>query len=290
MKTILDFIGNTPLVEVEENIFAKVEGFNPGGSIKDRIALNMILEAEKQGILKKGDTIVEPTSGNTGVALAMVGAMRGYKVSLIVPQTTSPDKIKMVRAFGGEVILVENIKFRKAVIDDIKERIKQGEQIVFLNQYENLMNPMAHYKTTAQEILKQTKGKRIDYFVAGMGTGGTITGIGRKLKEKHKDLKIIGVQPVFGQIIEGLRSLKEGFVPPILNLDQIDEIYDLESEKAESARKELALTRGMLVGPSSGAAYYVAKEIKKNNPGKNIVTIFPDRGERYLYYWFNLIY
>ena len=284
MKTILDFIGNTPLVEVEENIFAKVEGFNPGGSIKDRIALNMILEAEKQGILKKGDTIVEPTSGNTGVALAMVGAMRGYKVSLIVPQTTSPDKIKMVRAFGGEVILVENIKFRKAVIDDIKERIKHGEQIVFLNQYENLMNPMAHYKTTAQEILKQTKGKRIDYFVAGMGTGGTITGIGRKLKEKHKDLKIIGVQPVFGQIIEGLRSLKEGFVPPILNLDQVDEIYDLEPEKAESARKELALTRGMLVGPSSGAAYYVAKEIKKNNPGKNIVTIFPDRGERYLYY------
>ena len=284
MKTILDFIGNTPLVEVEENIFAKVEGFNPGGSIKDRIALNMILEAEKQGILKKGDTIVEPTSGNTGVALAMVGAMRGYKVSLIVPQTTSPDKIKMVRAFGGEVILVENIKFRKAVIDDIKERIKHGEQIVFLNQYENLMNPMAHYKTTAQEILKQTKGKRIDYFVAGMGTGGTITGVGRKLKEKHKDLKIIGVQPVFGQIIEGLRSLKEGFVPPILNLDQVDEIYDLESEKAESARKELALTRGMLVGPSSGAAYYVAKEIKKNNPGKNIVTIFPDRGERYLYY------
>lgn len=284
MKTILDFIGNTPLVEVEENIFAKVEGFNPGGSIKDRIALNMILEAEKQGILKKGDTIVEPTSGNTGVALAMVGAMRGYKVSLIVPQTTSPDKIKMVRAFGGEVILVENIKFRKAVIDDIKERIKQGEQIVFLNQYENLMNPMAHYKTTAQEILKQTKGKRIDYFVAGMGTGGTITGVGKKLKEKHKDLKIIGVQPVFGQIIEGLRSLKEGFVPPILNLDQVDEIYDLEPEKAESARKELALTRGMLVGPSSGAAYYVAKEIKKNNPGKNIVTIFPDRGERYLYY------
>ncbi|HNP79770.1 MAG TPA: cysteine synthase family protein [Candidatus Pacearchaeota archaeon] len=284
MKTILDFIGNTPLVEVEENIFAKVEGFNPGGSIKDRIALNMILEAEKQGILKKGDTIVEPTSGNTGVALAMVGAMRGYKVSLIVPQTTSPDKIKMVRAFGGEVILVENIKFRKAVIDDIKERIKHGEQIVFLNQYENLMNPMAHYKTTAQEILKQTKGKRIDYFVAGMGTGGTITGVGRKLKEKHKDLKIIGVQPVFGQIIEGLRSLKEGFVPPILNLDQVDEIYDLEPEKAESARKELALTRGMLVGPSSGAAYYVAKEIKKNNPGKNIVTIFPDRGERYLYY------
>jgi len=290
MKTILDFIGNTPLVEVEENIFAKLEGFNPGGSIKDRIALNMILEAEKQGILKKGDTIVEPTSGNTGVALAMVGAMRGYKVSLIMPQTTSPEKIKMVKAFGGEIILVENIRFRKDVIEDIKERIKHGEQIVFLNQYENLMNPMAHYKITAQEILKQTRGKRIDYFIAGMGTGGTITGIGKKLKEKHHHLKIIGVQPVLGQTIEGLRSLKEGFVPPILNLELVDEIYDLEAEKAENTRKELALSKGLLVGPSSGAVYYVAQEIKKNNPGKNIITIFPDRGERYLYYWFNLIY
>ncbi len=284
MNTILDFIGNTPLIQIEENIFAKVEGFNPGGSIKDRIALSMILEAEKQGLLKKGDTIVEPTSGNTGVALAMVGAMRGYKVSLIMPQTTSPEKIKMVKAFGGEVILIENIKFRKAVIEDIKERIKHGEQIVFLNQYENLMNPQAHYKATAQEILKQMKGKRIDYFVAGMGTGGTITGIGKKLKQKYNQLKIIGVQPVLGETIEGLRSLKEGFVPPILDLELVDEIYDLQSIKAEETRKELALTNGLLVGPSSGAALYVSRELKANNPKANIVTIFPDRGERYLYY------
>jgi len=284
MNTILDFIGNTPLVQIEENIFAKIEGFNPGGSIKDRIALSMILEAEKKGILKKGDTIVEPTSGNTGVALAMVGAMRGYKVKLLMPQTISPEKIKMIKAFGGEVILIENIKFRKEVIKDIKERIKYGEKIVFLNQYENFMNPQVHYKVTAQEILKQMKGKRIDYFVAGMGTGGTITGIGKKLKQKYHNLKIIGVQPVLGETIEGLRSLKEGFVPPILDLELVDEIYDLESIKAEKTRKELALNKGLLVGPSSGAAFYISREIKRNNPKANMVTIFPDRGERYLYY------
>ncbi len=283
-KTILDSIGNTPLVEVEDNIFAKIEGLNPGGSIKDRIVLNMILEAEKKGILKKGDTIVEPTSGNTGVALAMVGAMKGYKVSLLMPETTSPEKIKMIKAFGGEVILVENIRFRKDVIEDIKERIKQGEKIVFLNQYENLMNPLAHYKITAEEILKQLKGKKIDFFVAGMGTGGTVTGIGRKLKQKNKDLKIIGVQPKIGDTIEGLRSLKEGFVPPILDLEIIDEIYDLESIKAEETRNDLAKSKGILVGPSSGAAFYVSREIAKNNPRKTIVTVFPDRGERYLYY------
>jgi cysteine synthase len=284
MNTILDFIGNTPLIRIEENIFAKIEGFNPGGSIKDRIALNMIIGAEKKGILKKGDTIVELTSGNTGVALAMVGAMRGYKVKLLMPQTTSPEKMKMVKAFGGEVILIENIKFRKDVINDIKERIKQGEKIVFLNQYENFMNPQAHYKVTAQEILKQMKGKRIDFFVAGMGTGGTITGIGKKLKQKYPNLNIIGVQPVLGETIEGLRSLKEGFVPPILDLELVDEIYDLESIKAEKTRKELALNKGLLVGPSSGAAFYISREIKRNNPKANIVTIFPDRGERYLYY------
>ncbi|MDD5752604.1 MAG: pyridoxal-phosphate dependent enzyme, partial [Candidatus Pacebacteria bacterium] len=153
-----------------------------------------------------------------------------------------------------------------------------------LNQYENFMNPQAHYKVTAQEILKQMKGKRIDFFVAGMGTGGTITGIGKKLKQKYHSLKIIGVQPVLGETIEGLRSLKEGFVPPILDLELVDEIYDLEAIKAEKTRKELALNKGLLVGPSSGAAFYISREIKRNNPKANIVTVFPDRGERYLYY------
>ncbi|MDD4531191.1 MAG: PLP-dependent cysteine synthase family protein [Candidatus Pacebacteria bacterium] len=280
MKTILDHIGNTPFIKVEENIFAKVEGFNPGGSIKDRIVLNMINEAEKQGILKEGDTLVEVTSGNTGVGFAMVGAMKGYKVKVIMPESTSKEKIKMIKVFGGEVILVEDVKFRKVVIEDLKERIKQGEKLVFLNQYENQMNPLAHYEKTAEEILGQMEGK-IDYFVAGMGTGGTITGIGRKLKEKYPDIKIIGVQPIQGQIIEGLRSLKDGFVPPIIDLDLIDEIYDLEADKAIEARDGLA-RKGILVGPSSGAALYVSQMIKRENPGKNIVTVFPDRGERYL--------
>jgi cysteine synthase len=280
MKTILDHIGNTPFIKVEDNIFAKVEGFNPGGSIKDRIVLNMITEAEKKGILKKGDTLVEATSGNTGVGFAMVGAMKGYKVKVIMPESTSKEKIKMIKVFGGEVILVEDIKFRKAVIEDVKERIKKGEKLVFLNQYENQMNPLAHYEKTGEEILKQMEGK-IDYFVAGMGTGGTITGVGRKLKEKFPKIKIIGVQPVQGQTIEGLRSLKDGFVPPIIDLDLIDEIYDLEAIKALEARDELS-KKGILAGPSSGAALYVSKMIKKNNPDKNIVTVFPDRGERYL--------
>lgn len=281
MKTILDYIGNTPLIKVEDNIFAKVEGFNPGGSIKDRIVLNMINDAEKQGILKKGDTLVEATSGNTGVGLSMVGAMKGYKVKVIMPESTSQEKIKMIKIFGGEVILVENIKFRKEVIEDIKERIKNGEKLVFLNQYENMMNPMAHYVKTADEILEQMEGKNIDYFIAGMGTGGTITGIGKRLKEKFPKIKVIGVQPIQGQTIEGLRSLKDGFVPPVIDFDIIDEIYDLEAEKALKAREEIA-KKGILVGPSSGAALYLSQKIKAENPDKNIVTIFPDRGERYL--------
>lgn len=284
MKTILDHIGNTPFIKVEEHngskIFAKLEGFNPGGSIKDRVALNMINEAEKMGILKKGDTLIEPTSGNTGIGLAMVSAMKGYKFKLIMPDSTNQEKIKMIKAFGGEVILVESMRFRKFVLDDVKEMIKKDERLVFLNQYENIANPAAHYNKTAEEILNQMKEK-IDYFIAGMGTGGTITGIGRKLKEKHPDIKIIGVQPIMGQTIEGLRSLKDGFTPSIIDFDIIDKIYDIEAEDAFNVRESLA-KNGILVGPSSGASMYISRRISKENSGINIVTIFPDRGERYL--------
>lgn len=281
MKTILEHIGNTPLVKIENNIFAKMEGFNPGGSIKDRIALNMINEAEKEGYIKKGDTLIEPTSGNTGVGLAMVAAMKGYKVKMIMPESTSKEKIKMVKIFGGEVILMENLRYRKFAINDVKDMAKSGERLVFLNQYENLANPESHYHGTAEEILRQMENKQIDYFIAGMGTGGTITGIGRKLKERYPKIKIIGVQPVQNQTIEGLRSLKDGFVPTIIDFDLIDEIYDLEAEKALNTKDELA-KKGMLVGPSSGAAMYVCREIQKEHPEANIITIFPDRGERYL--------
>lgn len=285
MKTILEHIGNTPLVKVEEenesSIFAKMEGFNPGGSIKDRIALNMIRNAEKDGIIKKGDTLIEPTSGNTGIGLAMVGAMLGYKVKVIMPDTTSVEKIKMIKAFGGEAILVENLRYKKFAIEDARTMAKNGAGLFFLNQYENMNNPYTHYENTAEEIIEQLEGKQLDYFVAGMGTGGTITGIGSKLKEKFPGIKIIGVQPVQGEIIEGLRTIKDGFVPPIMDVDLIDEIYDLEGIKALETKDDLA-KKGILVGPSSGAAMYICREICKNNERVNIITIFPDRGERYI--------
>lgn len=285
MKTILEYIGNTPLIKVEEendsSIFAKMEGFNPGGSIKDRIALNMIRNAEKEGIIKKGDTLIEPTSGNTGIGLAMVGAMLGYKVKVIMPDTTSVEKIKMIKAFGGEVILVENLRYKKFAIEDARAMAKNGAGLYFLNQYENMNNPYTHYESTAEEILNQLEGKQLDYFVAGMGTGGTITGIGKKLKEKFPAIKIIGVQPAHDERIEGLRSIKDGFVPPIMDVDLIDEIYDIEESKALETKDDLA-KKGILVGPSSGAAMYICREICKNNKRVNIITIFPDRGERYI--------
>jgi cysteine synthase A len=285
MKTILEHIGNTPLIKVEEendsSIFAKMEGFNPGGSIKDRIALNMIRNAEKEGIIKKGDTLIEPTSGNTGIGLAMVGAMLGYKVKVIMPDTTSVEKIKMIKAFGGEVILVENLRYKKFAIEDARAMAKNGAGLYFLNQYENMNNPYTHYESTAEEILNQLEGKQLDYFVAGMGTGGTITGIGKKLKEKFPTIKIIGVQPARDERIEGLRSIKDGFVPPIMDVDLIDEIYDIEESKAIETKDDLA-KKGILVGPSSGAAMYICREICKNNKRVNIITIFPDRGERYI--------
>jgi len=285
MKTILEYIGNTPLIKVEEendsSIFAKMEGFNPGGSIKDRIALNMIRNAEKEGIIKKGDTLIEPTSGNTGIGLAMVGAMLGYKVKVIMPDTTSVEKIKMIKAFGGEVILVENLRYKKFAIEDARAMAKNGAGLYFLNQYENMNNPYTHYESTAEEILNQLEGEQLDYFVAGMGTGGTITGIGKKLKEKFSAIKIIGVQPARDERIEGLRSIKDGFVPPIMDVDLIDEIYDIEESKALETKDDLA-KKGILVGPSSGAAMYICREICKNNRRVNIITIFPDRGERYI--------
>lgn len=285
MKTILEYIGNTPLIKVEEendsSIFAKMEGFNPGGSIKDRIALNMIRNAEKEGIIKKGDTLIEPTSGNTGIGLAMVGAMLGYKVKVIMPDTTSVEKIKMIKAFGGEVILVENLRYKKFAIEDARAMAKNGAGLYFLNQYENMNNPYTHYESTAEEILNQLEGKQLDYFVAGMGTGGTITGVGKKLKEKFPTIKIIGVQPARDERIEGLRSIKDGFVPPIMDVDLIDEIYDIEESKALETKDDLA-KKGILVGPSSGAAMYICREICKNNRRVNIITIFPDRGERYI--------
>ncbi len=277
MKNLLDLIGNTPLIEIEENIFAKMEGFNLTGSIKDRTALAMIEAAEKDGRLKKGVQIAEPTSGNTGIALAMISAIKGYELSVVIPETTSDEKKKMILTYGGRIISVPNKKFREPVIKELKEKERKGE-IVFLNQYENENNKKVHYEKTAEEILNQMEGKEINYFVAGIGTGGTITGVSKKLKEHFPNIKIIGVQPKQGTIIEGLRSLKDGYIPPVIDLDLIDEIIDLDPEESIKGRNYLA-KKGILVGLSSGAVFQTIKNLDLKG---NVVTIFPDRGERYL--------
>lgn len=277
MKNLLDLIGNTPLIEIEENIFAKMEGFNLTGSIKDRTALAMVEAAEKDGRLKKGVQIAEPTSGNTGIALAMISAIKGYELSVVIPETTSEEKKKMILTYGGRIISVPNKKFREPVIKELKEKERKGE-IVFLNQYENENNKKVHYEKTAEEILNQMEGKEINYFVAGIGTGGTITGVSKKLKEHFPNIKIIGVQPKQGTIIEGLRSLKDGYIPPVIDLDLIDEIIDLDPEESIKGRNYLA-KKGILVGLSSGAVFQTIKNLDLKG---NVVTIFPDRGERYL--------
>lgn len=277
MKNLLDLIGNTPLIEIEENIFAKMEGFNLTGSIKDRTALAMIEAAEKDGRLKKGVQIAEPTSGNTGIALAMISAIKGYELSVVIPETTSDEKKKMILTYGGRIISVPNKKFREPVIKELKEKERKGE-IVFLNQYENENNKKVHYEKTAEEILNQMEGKEISYFIAGIGTGGTITGVSKKLKEHFPNIKIIGVQPKQGTIIEGLRSLKDGYIPPVIDLDLIDEIIDLDPEESIKGRNYLA-KKGILVGLSSGAVFQTIKNLDLKG---NVVTIFPDRGERYL--------
>lgn len=277
MKNLLDLVGNTPLIEIEENIFAKMEGFNLTGSIKDRTALAMIEAAEKDGRLKKGVQIAEPTSGNTGIALAMISAIKGYELSVVIPETTSEEKKKMILTYGGRIISVPNKKFREPVIKELKEKEKKGE-IVFLNQYENENNKKVHYEKTAEEILNQMEGKEISYFIAGIGTGGTITGVSKKLKEHFPNIKIIGVQPKQGTIIEGLRSLKDGYIPPVIDLDLIDEIIDLDPEESIKGRNYLA-KKGILVGLSSGAVFQTIRNLDLKG---NVVTIFPDRGERYL--------
>ena len=308
MNNILDTIGNTPLVKIEKlnpnprihpvklfafgehlakrglnrvNIFAKLEGFNPTGSIKDRIVLAMVEKAEKDGILTHGKTIIEPTSGNTGISLAMIGAVKGYKVKIVMPESMNVIKRKMIKFFGAELILIKDKDWRDGAIKFTKKIAKENKDLVILNQYENEANIKAHYERTGKEILEQAR-KKIDYFIAGLGTGGTITGIGRRLKEYFPNVKIIGVQPKLGSNIEGLKSLKEGYTPPILNTKIIDKIIEVEEKDALLWQKELAEKEGIFAGISSGAAMFVAQKIAGKIKKGNIVTIFPDRGEKYL--------
>jgi cysteine synthase B len=288
-NNILKFIGNTPIIEIKNlnpnkntRIFTKLEGFNPTGSIKDRIALAMIEKAEKQGILSPGKTIIEPTSGNTGIALAMVANIKGYKLKIVMSEAMSVERRKIIEAFGAELILVKPEDWRDAAIKLTKEMVEADKNLILLNQFENEVNFETHYQTTGKEILEQMGEEKIDYFVAGLGTGGTITGVAKRLKEKFPEMKIIGVQPKPGEKIEGLKSLKDGYVPPILDLGTIDEIIEINENIIFETINEMAQKEGIFVGPSSAAAMIASQQISEKIDSGNIMTIFPDRGEKYI--------
>ena len=294
---ILETIGNTPLVEIEKlnpnpnvKILAKLEGSNPTGSIKDRIALAMIEHAEKTGVLKKGKTIIEATSGNTGIGIAMVAAIKGYRAIIVMPESMSAERRKMIKAFGAELLLVKPEMWRDGAVAMIKEMAVKNKKLVLLNQFDNEQNCLAHYRATGREILKQAKG-RIDYLIAGLGTGGTITGIARRLRQKHPQLKVIGIQPYLNEKIEGLRSVKSGAIPKILEpclpcgdhkKSLIDIVIEVREKHAAAAARALAEKEGIFVGASSGAAMCAAEKYAQKIDKGTIVTIFPDRGEKYL--------
>lgn len=298
-KKLTDLIGHTPLLELSKfsaakglktPIIAKVEYFNPGGSVKDRIALAMIEDAEQKGLLKPGATIIEPTSGNTGVGLALVSAVKGYKLILTMPETMSVERRNLVKAYGAEVRLTSGkegmpgaIKAAEALRDSIPGSI-------ILQQFENQANPARHYATTGPEIWQDTDGK-VDIFVAGVGTGGTVSGIAKYLKEQNPNVKIVAVEPASSPVLNGgqsgphkIQGIGAGFVPKTYNSALIDEVLDIDNDDAIRTGRELAQQEGLLVGISSGAAAYAASVLaqRPENEGKTIVTLLPDTGERYL--------
>lgn len=295
-NNIIDLIGNTPILKishiVEEDwadVYLKLEYFNPGGSVKDRPALYMIEEAEKCGRLKSGSVIVEPTSGNTGIGLAMVGASKGYKVILVMPETMSIERRNLLKAYGAEVLLTPGASGMSGAVAKAEELVRENENYFMPYQFRNKDNPKAHEKTTALEIINQMDGA-IDAFVAGIGTGGTITGIGKVLKNEIPDVKIIGVEPKSSPIISGgkpgphkIQGIGANFIPEILDVDILDTVETVSDEDAINTTIMLAKREGLLVGISSGAAAFAAlKWAKKLGKGKKIVAIAPDTGERYL--------
>ena len=296
---LTELIGNTPLLELNKyselkgtlaTVIAKIEYFNPGGSVKDRIALAMIEDAERKGILKPGATIIEPTSGNTGVGLALVSAVKGYKLILTMPETMSVERRNLVKAYGAEVRLTSGKDGMPGAIRAAKELRDTIPGSVILQQFENPANPAKHYATTGQEIWEQTDGQ-IDIFVAGVGTGGTVSGVGRRLKELNPKVKIIAVEPKSSPVLNGgqsgphkIQGIGAGFVPDTYNADIVDEVFDVENDDAILTGRQLAQQEGLLVGISSGAAAFAAAEVARRpeNKGKRIVVLLPDTGERYL--------
>lgn len=293
-------IGGTPLVEISgklnkggARVLAKVEFFNPGGSVKDRIALAMVEAAEKDGTLKPGATIIEPTSGNTGVGLALVSAVRGYHLVLTMPETMSVERRKLAAAYGAEIVLTPGAAGMKGAIEKADELRDATPGAAILQQFENPANPAFHYRTTGPEIWEDAGGE-VDAFVAGVGTGGTITGVGRYLKEKNADVKIVAVEPDASPVLSGgapgphkLQGIGAGFVPKVLDTSILSEVVAVGAEEAGATARAAAAGEGQLVGISSGAALWAALELSKRGEfaGKTIVALLPDTGERYLSTW-----
>lgn len=288
-ENILQDIGGTPMVRINRlsphpgvEIYAKLEGDNPTGSIKDRIALKMIEHAEAQGFLTEGKTILEPTSGNTGIGLAMIGAVKGYPVEIVMSEAVSIERRKMIAAFGAKVTLTDPALGTDGAIMRARELLAAHPGRYFMpDQFSNQYNKLAHYKTTAEEIWKQVNG-RLDYFVSALGTSGTIMGVGQALKECYPRVKLVEAHPVKGHYIQGLKNMEEAIVPSIYDPSKIDVSIMVETEKAFEMARRIARHEGIFVGMSSGAALYAACEIAKTIEKGRIVTIFPDRGEKYL--------
>jgi cysteine synthase B len=286
---ILDCVGNTPLVKLEAinphsgvTILAKLEGNNPGGSVKDRIAYYMIRDAEEAGLIRRGDTILEATSGNTGIGLAMVGAAKGYKVKLVMPECVSLERRKVLEAFGAELVLSPGKEGTDGAIRLAGRIMGESPNRYYMpNQFANPSNAKAHYETTGKEIIEQTGG-RLDVFVAGMGTTGTLMGAGRRLKEFNDKIRVVGVEPSLGHRVQGLKNMKESIVPKIYNPDALDEILHIADDEAFDTTRMLAVKEGLFVGMSSGAAFAGALRMAEKIGTGTIVVILPDRGDRYL--------
>ncbi|MBQ8098391.1 MAG: cysteine synthase A [Bacteroidaceae bacterium] len=298
-KQLTELIGNTPLVELnsfgkekglDAQIIAKLEYFNPAGSVKDRIAFAMVESAEKAGKLKPGATIIEPTSGNTGVGLAFVSAVKGYHLILTMPDSMSVERRNLVKAYGAKVELTPGAAGMKGAIEKANQLHEEIPDSIILQQFENPANPQTHYENTGEEIWRDTDGQ-VDIFVAGVGTGGTVSGVGKKLKEKNPNVRIVAVEPASSPVLtqgksgpHKIQGIGAGFVPNTYNKDVVDEVLDIENDDAIRASRELARTEGLLVGISSGAALYGAQLLaqRPENKGKKIVALLPDTGERYL--------
>jgi cysteine synthase B len=288
-ENILETVGNTPLVRINRLnpnknavIYAKLEGFNPTGSIKDRIALKMIEQAEKEGKLIRGKTIIEPTSGNTGIGLAMIGAVKGYEVEIVMSRVVSVERRKMIKAFGAKITLTEARLGTDGAIRKARSLVSKYPDKYFMpDQFSNEYNKIAHYKTTAEEIWRQTKGS-VNYFVSSLGTSGTIMGVGKYLKERNPEIKIICAHPVKGHYIQGLKNMEEAIVPAIYDPSRIDETIMVETEAAFGMTRRIIREEGIFAGMSSGAAMLAAVKTAKKIKSGVIVVIFPDRGEKYL--------